>query len=94
MEENLRIIINEVEKYQDTLVLDLDVVVILRGYEIGEEDYYYVFQKLRTDIYQSSCVGGFIPLKGFLPDVEYERLRSLFESNQRHYLKIQNGHIK
>lgn len=94
MDENLKIIEKECEQYNDTLVIDFDKVVVLRGYVNGDEDYYYIFQDIHSKVWQSSCVGGFIPLKGFLPTKEYERLLYYFQINQKKSLEIQNREIK
>lgn len=85
MDDNLKIIQKFVEQYKDTLVLDYDKVVVLRGYSIDNSpetgDYYYIYQDLRGNFVESSCVGWCIPLKGFISEKEYDALKYHFTIN-------------
>jgi hypothetical protein len=72
----------EYQPYYGTLVIDsLDKISEL--IEIVEEpdDYYYRLFSIEHGIYLSSCVGWIYPLKGRLPDREYQSLRNVFDLN-------------
>lgn len=71
----------ELEPYKNTLVLDCFKVVRLVGVYDGEEDFYWQYDDHQKGIYDASCVGGWTPLKGVLPDDEYRRLLSLWNLN-------------
>lgn len=74
----------ELEPWKNTLVLNslgfevgllLDVVDLI-------EDYYWVIQYPREDKpHYESCVGGWIPLKQYLPERTYGRIRSVWNLN-------------
>lgn len=67
--------------FNNTLVIDMDSVVILRGLVNGEDDYYWLLQKMTGEYYQSSCVGEVIPLKTYIYKEAYDRLKSVFKCN-------------
>ena len=90
MDENYKIINEFVNKYKDTLVIDFDKIKVLRNFINGEDDYYYLLQTLRGDFEQTSCVGEIVPLKGFIEEDSYNRLKYSFQSN----LKKLNKEIK
>lgn len=93
MDRDFKIFQKEIKKYKDTLVLDFGRVVILRDFLFEEDDYYYVFQNLMSDIYQSNCVHGFISLKDRLNPKEYEKLLLWFKCYQENTLKTKNREI-
>lgn len=64
----------ELSSYKNTLVIDGNKVVRLVDVVDGEEDFYWVFDNRSKGIYWSSCVGGWIPLKGFISEKDYTRL--------------------
>lgn len=65
----------EAEPYLRTLVLDtVGELVILTGVDEDEEDNYWTFVKKRGQKSYQSCCGGWIPLKGFIRDKDYEDL--------------------
>jgi hypothetical protein len=71
----------ELEPYKNTLVIgNFDNVVRLVGVIDGEEDYYWVYDT-RKGITHASCVGGWVALKGFIPDNEYKRLVNVWNLN-------------
>lgn len=71
----------EVEPYKNTLVIDdFDTVVRLVDVIDGDDDYYWVYES-RNRIYYSSCVGGWIPLKGFLEQEKYDRMVRMWNLN-------------
>lgn len=70
----------ELEPYRNTLVLDLFKVVRLVDVIDGQDDYYWVYDT-HHGIYHSSCVGGFVPLKGHIEQVEYNRLVNMWNLN-------------
>jgi hypothetical protein len=71
----------ELEPYKDTLVIsDFDAVVRLVDVIDGEEDYYWVYDTYKG-IVNASCVCGWIPLKGFIPEDDYNRLKNVWNLN-------------
>lgn len=71
----------EVEPYKNTLVIDdFDTVVRLVDVIDGDDDYYWVYES-RNRIYYSSCVGGWIPLKGFIEQEKYDRMVRIWNLN-------------
>lgn len=71
----------EVEPYKNTLVIDdFDTVVRLVDVIDGDDDYYWVYES-RNRIYYSSCVGGWIPLKGFIEQEKYDRMVRMWNLN-------------
>lgn len=71
--------------YKNTLVIDtFDKVVRLVDVVYDDSDsladYYWVYEK-NNQIYYSSCVGGWIPLKGFLRDEDYNKMVRLWNLN-------------
>ena len=73
-EENRIIIQREANEHRHELVLDMSGVVLLLGWTDSYEDDFYWVIGLNGGIILSSCVGGFIWLKGVLPDDSYDRL--------------------
>jgi hypothetical protein len=75
----------ELEPYRNTLVL-WDYFEVARLVDVIEDtdpldgDYYWVYDTFKGIIH-SSCVGGWIPLKGFIPDDRYNRLVSIWNLN-------------
>ena len=71
----------ELEPFRNTLVIDdFDTVVRLVDVIDGEDDYYWVYDS-REGMYHSSCVGGWIPLKGFVEQEKYEKMVSIWNLN-------------
>jgi len=70
----------ELKPYKNTLVLDFFNVVRLVDVVDGEEDYYWVYDT-PNGLKQSSCVMGWIPLKGKLNDDEYNHLVKIWNYN-------------
>lgn len=68
-------IINIMDKYCDTLVIDNHKVVILRGWTDGEDDYYWMFQDTEGKFYESSCVMHPIFLKDKIDEEDYNQLK-------------------
>lgn len=76
----------ELDSYKGTLVLDGFKVVLLLDAVEEEDDFYWVYyhpnrRGYDTSLYLSSCVGGYTPLKGFIPDEDYDRMVKIFELN-------------
>lgn len=70
MDENLKLILEEFEKYKGQHVINHRTVERLIAVSTDDSDYYWVYwtgQKLRF----STCCGSFIPLKGKITDEEY-----------------------
>lgn len=76
----LKILQDILEPYKNTLVLDYFNVVRLVDVIDGEDDYYWVYDT-KNGIVHSTCVGSWIPLKGFLPDNEYIELVRVWNLN-------------
>jgi len=74
-------ILEFIEKHKGELLLDFHEVVRLVGFDEDEDDYYYVLHSLRSGKYLESCVGSLCPLKGFIPDKEYNELVRVFDLN-------------
>lgn len=71
-----------IEKHKGEIVLeDVGGVVRLDGFYEDEMDYYYKVFKLGSGTVMYSCVGGLIPLKGYIPDKEYDRVERIFNLN-------------
>jgi len=75
----------EMEPFQGTLVIgDWDNVVLLKDVIDGGDDYYWVyFGRIHNTKceYHSTCVGGWIPLKGLIPDKDYNELVRVWNLN-------------
>jgi len=88
MDDNLKLIKKEILKYQDTLVIFFDEVVMLRGWmeDTNPEwgDYFYIYEEFGplSKYGAYSCVGNFIPLKDQLKSKDYKELIRLFELNR------------
>jgi hypothetical protein len=71
----------ELEPYRNTLVLDYFKIVRLVDVVDGDDDYYWVLDDSGRGIYWSSCVGGWIPLKGRLKNKDYKELVRVWNLN-------------
>jgi hypothetical protein len=74
-------ILEFIEKHKGELLLDFHEVVRLVGFDEDDQDYYYVLHSLKSGKYLESCVGALYPLKGVLPEKEYDCLVSIFDLN-------------
>lgn len=86
--DTFREIEKESEPFVGTLVLYMFEVVLLKGVEADLHDYYYVYQPAKGmgttkdgREYWASCVCRYYPLKGVLPEKEYNRLVWLWNNN-------------
>ncbi len=74
----LKLLQDELAPYRGTLVLDFCRVALLKDVYEGDDDCYWVYYGNLNGRYHgeyhSSCVGGWTPLKGFLPDEAYKKL--------------------
>ncbi len=71
------------EPFKNTLVIDdFDKVVRLVDVVDGEDDYYWVYDCMQG-LYHSSCVGGWIPLKGFVEQEKYDRMVRIWNLNNK-----------
>ena len=70
-------ILQEFEKYKGQLVI-CSSWYIQRLIAIGDdtEDYYWILWNGRETIWES-CVGKFVPLKGFIPDEDYDEFKRI-----------------
>lgn len=80
MTTNLESLKKELEPYQNTLVLNGFEVVKLVDIMDGEDDYYWVLDTWKQVIH-SSCVIGWMPLKGVLSDKNYDELVRVWNLN-------------
>lgn len=67
----------------NTLVISVLEIKRLKGVIDGEDDFYWEYETEKGEEL-ASCVMGFIPLKGVLPDSDYEEIERLFKINQEH----------
>lgn len=82
---NLLELKKELEPYKNTLVLcDLDGVYRLDDviFDSIEEDFYWVMDS-KLGIFHLSCVLGWIPLKGYIKQNEYDRLVNIWNLNNK-----------
>lgn len=70
----------ELKPYQNTLVIDGFEIVRLVDVIDGGDDYYWVYDS-HKGIYWSTCVGGWIPLKGFIDQEKYDNLVRVWNLN-------------
>ena len=77
----LEILKQELEPYKNTLVIDVfeDVVRLVDVID-GDDDYYWVYDS-REGVRHSSCVGSWIPLKGFIKEEDYNRMVHIWNLN-------------
>lgn len=75
-------LLNEkLEPFNGTLVIgDFFKIVRLSGVIDGGDDYYWIYDTPKG-IVHSSCVGSWIPLKGFISDDSYNRLVEVWNLN-------------
>lgn len=81
-------ILKRIEEHKGELVLDLFEVVKLVGFDEDKHDYYYRYFCLNRGHYRSTCVLGFVTLKGKVDDDDYKRLEAVWKSNETIYNKI------
>jgi hypothetical protein len=81
--DNVRLIQRDVNKHRNELVYDSPFrVVRLMGWtDRKKDDYYWVIYDRTNGVCLSSCVGGFIWLKNYLPLWEYHYADEIFEIN-------------
>lgn len=78
----LKELMNELEPFRNTLVIDdFDKVVRLVDVVDGEDDYYWVYDDRQQGIRWESCVGSWTPLKGFIQPDRYDRLVRIWNLN-------------
>ena len=77
---NLKDLQEEMSPYKNTLVLDGFEVVRLVNVIDGSDDYYWVYDTRKGTVH-ATCVGGWIPLKGFIPSNEYNSLVRIWNLN-------------
>jgi len=86
-ENNLKSITRKVEKYGGTYVINNSKEIkLLVAACSSDEDYYYVYLDIKNGewhIEYDTCVGGFIPLKGVLPDCHYQKIINLIMEKAR-----------
>lgn len=80
--DNAKEIQKEANKHRGEIVIDpaFSIVKLLGWTDQYKEDYYWVICR-RNEIVLSSCVGGFIYLKGKIGIFEYNHLLELFDMN-------------
>jgi hypothetical protein len=70
----------QLEPYKNTLVLDFFKVVRLVDVIDGEDDYYWIYD-YKGRIYRGSCVLDWIPLKGYIPEDQYNNMVDIWNNN-------------
>jgi len=85
-------IIKEFEKYKGQFVItdDMDVKRLIA---VGSDDmdYYWVYWDGRKTFWDT-CVGGFVPLKGKIEDIEYDRFVRLAKLNHYDQFYLKKGY--
>lgn len=71
----------ETEPFFGQLVLNHFEVVLLQGTSQDAWDYYHAFVHFKGQIVHSTAVGTFYPLKGVLPDKQYNELVRVWNLN-------------
>jgi len=76
-----------VKKYLNTIVYTLyDKLEILEGFNIGDDDLYYLTRDIDGELHYQTCVGYCIPLKGKISRDAYRYLKSTFDfASERRY---------
>lgn len=69
--------------YKDTLVLNYFKVYKLNDVVKDHEDFYWVLRESQSRIVHDSCVGEWIPLKGVIPDKDYNELVRVWNLNNK-----------
>lgn len=82
-EYNKKHFIKDVDKYKNNLVLSCHDNEIYQLLDVVEDDRdnYYLLMRWRGDTILNSCVGGFLPLKKYLPKEYYKRLVWIWNNN-------------
>lgn len=83
MEQQFDKLRDDAKPYFGTLVIDMSSmkVVSLVGLDEDVDDYYWVFDVDRDKRNFVSCCLGFTPLKGVIPDKDYEYLKNMWNLN-------------
>jgi hypothetical protein len=68
-------------KHTGELMLDYFEVVRFEGIDEDDDDFYYRVVSTTKGEYKTSCVGKLFPLKGFLPEEDYNSLEAVFNMN-------------
>lgn len=71
----------ELEPFKNTLVID-DFHRVVRLVDVidGKDDHYWVYDSKKGK-YHDSCLGGWMPLKGFVEKEKYDRMFYLWNLN-------------
>jgi len=80
---NWELLQQEKSKYKDTLVLDFLEVVLFKDVIDWDDDYYYVYEKLDWETYESSCCVWFTPLVELKNRKDYDRLEYWWRLNSQ-----------
>jgi len=75
----------DTEPYIGTLVLHNFKVVRLSGLEQDDYNWYYEFHDADGILQSITVLSGFVPLKGHIPEEDYERL--IYSWNLNSYIK-------
>lgn len=82
-------LVKELIPYKNTLVLDLENQVSkLAGIYGTSEDFYWMIYNKAGKCIKETCVGSFIPLKGFIKDEDYKKLLTEWNFNFPNNLAI------
>lgn len=88
----------EIKTQKGNLVLNLLEVVLLIDVTHDDEDFYWVYISLDTGLVYGSAVVNWIPLKNYIPEDQYNRLKSLWDLNysriEKNYELIHQKNLK
>ncbi len=88
-------ILEKFEKHKGELVIcDFHHVQRLIGVAEDQDDLYWVYYNGRGKVTLSSCVGGFIPLKGFIEERHYENLKRIARLNDYDLVEVRDDKEK
>lgn len=78
----------EIEPYKDTLVLVYFEIARLIDVIEEDEEFYWVLDFFEKGIVLTSCLIGWIPLKGKIDDIHYDELIRVWNLNKNERLEV------
>lgn len=79
--EAFRKLKEQANEFKNTLLLYLFEVVRLEGVIEDAEDFYWVLEKANGEIVHVSCLIQWVPLKSYLKEEQYSRLKTIWNLN-------------
>ena len=80
-DETFRKLKEQANEFKNTLLLYLFEVVRLEGVVEDAEDFYWVFERANGEIVHVSCIIQWVPLKFYLEEEQYSRLKTIWNLN-------------